>query len=45
MHSDYTHHCDVGVCCEARLLAGFNFRKRLTADEYQKQRKNGKVKA
>jgi hypothetical protein len=41
VHSNYSHHADVGECCKDRLLKGFNFRKRLTADEYQAQRKNG----
>lgn len=38
VHSNYTHHCDVGVCCQNRLLKLFNFRKRLTFAEYQESR-------
>lgn len=41
VHSNYTHHADVGECCKDRLLKGFSFRKRMTADEYKEQRKNG----
>lgn len=40
-HSNYTHHADVGICCEKRLLKGFNFKKRLTAAEYHESRKAG----
>jgi hypothetical protein len=40
-HSNYTHHLDVGDCCKARLLKGFNFRPRLSSAEYQEKRKNG----
>src|SRR5216684_992338 len=39
VHSNYTHHCDVGECCQTRLLKSFNFRKRLTAAEYHESRK------
>lgn len=38
-HSDYTKSCDVGRCCEKRLLKGFNFKQRLTAAEYNGGRK------
>jgi hypothetical protein len=41
VHSNYTHHADVGVCCEAKLLRGFKWRKRLTAAEYHDSRKAG----
>lgn len=40
-HSNYTHHLDVGVCCKDRLFKSFNFRMRVTAAEYQAQRKAG----
>lgn len=40
-HSNYTHHCDVGVCCQQRLVRGFRFRKRQTAGEYHASRRNG----
>lgn len=40
VHSNYTHHADVGACCQSRLLKGFNFRKRETAAEYQARRRN-----
>ena len=40
-HSNYSHHADVGVCCQTRLLKGFNFKKRVTAKEYNESRKNG----
>lgn len=41
VHSNYTHHLDVGECCHGRLLKSFNFRVRLTAAEYQASRKTG----
>lgn len=41
IHSNYTHHADVGLCCKERLLRGFNFRERITAEEYHERRKNG----
>lgn len=43
VHSNYTHHLDVGACCQNKLLKGFNFRKRQTASEYRESRKNGAV--
>lgn len=42
VHSNYTHHCDVGVCCADRLLKSFKFRKRMNAKAYQSSRRNGK---
>lgn len=42
-HSNYTHHCDVGECCGDRVLELFNFRKRMSASEYRKQRKKAAV--
>lgn len=41
VHSNYSHSCDVGVCCQARLLKEFNFRKRQTFDQYQESRRAG----
>lgn len=41
VHSNYSHHCDVGECCKDKLLKGFTFQKRMTAGEYQAKRKNG----
>lgn len=43
VHSNYTHHADVGACCQNRLLKGFNFRKRETAEQYRARRKGLKV--
>jgi hypothetical protein len=43
-HSNYTHHADVGNCCEDKLLKGFQFRKRMTASEYHESRKVGVTK-
>lgn len=40
-HSDYTHHADVGACCQKKLLAGFRWTKRKTAAEYAKARRAG----
>lgn len=40
-HTNYSHHADVGVCCRDKLLRGFSFTKRLTAEQYQAQRKAG----
>lgn len=37
--NNYTHTADVGECCEGRLFGDINFRKRMTAKEYQASRK------
>lgn len=42
-HSNYTHHADVGECCKDRLLGGFNFRMRMTREEYLEARRNGMI--
>lgn len=39
-HSNYTHHADVGMCCGNRVLKIFNFRERMTAEEYQESRRS-----
>jgi hypothetical protein len=39
VHSNYTHHLDVGECCKPRLFKSFNFRKRLKAAEYHESRR------
>ena len=39
VHSKYTHHADVGVCCQDRLLTVFNFSERMTAEEYHASRR------
>lgn len=44
VHSNYTHHLDVGECCKTKLLKGFNFRKRMTKQEYWEAYRNGTVK-
>jgi hypothetical protein len=41
VHSNYTHHLDVGVCCQRKLLKTFRFRKRMSAEQYREVRKNG----
>lgn len=41
VHSNYSHHLDVGECCQGRLFKSFNFRKRLTAAEYRENRRAG----
>lgn len=38
-HTNYTKSCDVGVCCEKRLVKSFNFKQRLTRAEYNGSRK------
>lgn len=43
-HSNYTHHLDVGECCENRLMSGFNWHPRLSAKEYAKRRTKAKLK-
>jgi hypothetical protein len=40
-HSNYTHHADVGECCKDRVIKLFNFRPRMTKEQYQAQRKAG----
>lgn len=42
-HSNYSHSADVGSCCREKLLRGIKFRPRMTADEYQRQRRGEKV--
>lgn len=39
VHSNYSHHLDVGVCCKDRLFKSFNFTKRKTQAEYQQSRR------
>lgn len=39
VHSNYSHQLDVGECCGSRLLKMFNFRKRMTAEEYKQARR------
>lgn len=39
VHSNYTHHLDVGECCKSKIFNAFNFRKRMSAREYQKSRR------
>lgn len=39
VHSNYSHHADVGNCCQTKLLRGFNFTKRITAEEYHAGRR------
>ena len=39
VHSNYSHSCDVGVCCKEKLLRGFSFRKRMKASEYHEMRR------
>lgn len=41
-HSKYTHHADVGNCCQARLLGGFKWAERTTAKEYHAGRRKNK---
>lgn len=41
VHSNYTHHLDVGECCGAKVLQLLNFRERVTAAEYRAARKKG----
>lgn len=39
MHSNYTHHADIGTCCQGRVKQIINFKPRLTRDEYNARRK------
>lgn len=39
VHSNYTHHADIGECCGSKILTVFNFRQRMTAEEYQASRR------
>jgi len=41
VHSEYTHHADIGPCCKDKLFKAFKFQQRMSAREYQAQRKNG----
>lgn len=41
VHSNYSHSCDVGVCCSHKVLKLLNFRPRMTAEEYAAVRRNG----
>lgn len=38
-HQNYTHHADVGACCSAKLLKGFNFTARKHREPKEKTRK------
>jgi hypothetical protein len=40
-HSLYTHTADVGVCCQKKLLNGFQWRERMSAEEYNESRRVG----
>lgn len=39
IHSNYTHHLDVGVCCKHKIFKAFQFRKRMTKNEYRDSRR------
>lgn len=41
VHSNYTHHADVGVCCHKKILRLFNFKQRMTAVQYHESRRAG----
>lgn len=44
IHSNYTHHLDVGECCgggSSKILKLFNWQKRRSAKEYAESRRNG----
>lgn len=43
IHSNYTFHADVGVCCKDRIVELLNFRPRMTASEYRAKRKGGRT--
>lgn len=38
IHNNYTKHLDVGVCCADRVINAFDWRDRMTAEEYHKSR-------
>lgn len=42
--NNYTHHLDVGACCNSRLLELFPWTERQTAAEYAKSRRKTTVK-
>ena len=37
--NNYTHTADIGECCQEKLFEQINFRKRMTAKEYQESRR------
>lgn len=39
MQSEYTHHADIGICCQGRIKQLVNFRQRRTREQYNKDRK------
>lgn len=39
MHSNYTHHADVGKCCTGRIKNIINFKPRKTRKEYNAERR------
>lgn len=43
-HSNYSDHADVGSCCRVKLFRAISFRKRVSAEEYQKSRRKGTKK-
>lgn len=38
IHNNYTKHLDVGVCCADRVITAFEWRDRMTAEEYHRSR-------
>ena len=39
MQSEYTHHGDVGICCQGRIKQIVDFRERRTRAEYNEARR------
>jgi hypothetical protein len=39
MQSEYTHHADIGICCQGRIKNIINFKARRTREQYNADRK------
>lgn len=39
VHSNYSHHADVGTCCSTRVVKGLRMKKRTSAEEYRARRR------
>jgi len=37
----YTHHADIGECCDGQLKKAINFRERMSAKQYHESRRRG----
>jgi hypothetical protein len=43
VHSNYTHHLDVGICCKPKVFKAFRWQTRISAKEYRDKRKSAQA--